>query len=66
MDENANAKLSDVNIFRKYKKSKYSAPEVSLIFKSELFEGAEYSSYADVWSAGCIFIEMLTELNPWE
>jgi serine/threonine protein kinase len=30
------------------------------------FEGGEYTAYADVWSAGCIFIEMLTQHNPWQ
>jgi serine/threonine protein kinase len=36
-----------------------------IIFDIKCFEGAEYSIYSDVWSAGCIFMEMLTQSNPW-
>lgn len=35
----------------------YSAPEC--------FNSQEYSEYSDVWSAGCIFMEMLTKMHPW-
>ncbi|CAD8117164.1 unnamed protein product [Paramecium sonneborni] len=57
VDGEANAKLSDIYILNKYKLSMYSAPEC--------FNGQEYSQYSDVWSAGCIFVEMLTKMPPW-
>lgn len=57
VDEEANSKLSDINVLAHYPLSLYSAPEC--------FEGGEYTIYADVWSAGCIFFEMLTQHNPW-
>lgn len=57
VDEDANAKLSDINILTRHSVSIYSAPE--------LFEDGEYTEYSDVWSAGCIFMEMLTRHNPW-
>jgi serine/threonine protein kinase len=31
----------------------------------QCFENGEYTIFADVWSAGCIFMEMLTQKNPW-
>ncbi|CAD8082418.1 unnamed protein product [Paramecium primaurelia] len=57
VDGEANAKLSDIYILKDYKLSFYSAPEC--------FKGQEYSEQSDVWSAGCIFIEMLTRASPW-
>ncbi|CAD8169605.1 unnamed protein product [Paramecium pentaurelia] len=57
VDGEANAKLSDIYILNKYKLSIYSAPEC--------FNGQEYSQFSDVWSAGCIFVEMLTKMPPW-
>ncbi|CAD8190846.1 unnamed protein product [Paramecium pentaurelia] len=57
VDGEANAKLSDIYILNNYKLSMYSAPEC--------FNGQEYSQFSDVWSAGCIFVEMLTKMPPW-
>ncbi|CAD8205265.1 unnamed protein product [Paramecium octaurelia] len=57
VDGEANAKLSDIYILKDYKLSVYSAPEC--------FKGQEYCEQSDLWSAGCIFIEMLTRVQPW-
>lgn len=53
VDGDANIKLSDINVLNSFKLSFYSAPEC--------FEFHQYTAAADVWSAGCIFMEMLTK-----
>ncbi|CAD8112524.1 unnamed protein product [Paramecium sonneborni] len=57
VDGDANAKLSDIYVLKDFKLSFYSAPEC--------FTNYNYCEQSDVWSAGCIFIEMLTRKSPW-
>ncbi|CAD8115653.1 unnamed protein product [Paramecium sonneborni] len=57
VDGEANAKLSDIYVLKDYKLSIYSPPEC--------FKNQNYCEQSDIWSAGCIFIEMLTRISPW-
>ncbi|CAD8116639.1 unnamed protein product [Paramecium primaurelia] len=58
VDHEGTILISDILIQSQYSLSNYSAPET--------FVYADYSEASDIWSAGCIFYELLTQKQPWQ